>query len=148
MAPWPTSMPSPQPLTLALDLPNPENHPAVPDLCHPSSTQHPGSSDPFRSITTTSGRPAFPNDPINVSARPDPRSQLTPTHSVELHQAPPPQPTYPEVLCLPVLSQSPGLVFVTTRSPKPRTSSIKTPNPQKDPQRSAELPPMPRAYFG
>ncbi|KAH0590961.1 hypothetical protein H2248_001074 [Termitomyces sp. 'cryptogamus'] len=32
---------------------------------------------------------------------------------------------------------------VTTRSPKPRTSSIKPPNPQKDPQRSAELPPMP-----
>ncbi|KNZ78612.1 hypothetical protein J132_11053 [Termitomyces sp. J132] len=37
---------------------------------------------------------------------------------------------------------------VTTRSPKPRTSSIKTPNPQKDPQHSAELLPMPRAYFG
>ncbi|KAH0584586.1 hypothetical protein H2248_010120 [Termitomyces sp. 'cryptogamus'] len=37
---------------------------------------------------------------------------------------------------------------VMTRSPKPRTSFIKPPNPQKDPQRSAELPPMPRAYFG
>ncbi|KNZ76010.1 hypothetical protein J132_00687 [Termitomyces sp. J132] len=35
------------------------------------------------------------------------------------------------------------LASVTTRSPKPRTSSIKPPNPQKDPQRSAELPPMP-----
>ncbi|KAG5728271.1 hypothetical protein E4T56_gene19100 [Termitomyces sp. T112] len=45
---------------------------------------------------------------------PDPRSQLTPTHSVKLHQAPPPQPTYPEVLrYLPVLSQSPGLISVS-----------------------------------
>ncbi|KAG5724704.1 hypothetical protein E4T56_gene3646 [Termitomyces sp. T112] len=34
-------------------------------------------------------------------------------------------------------------VSVTTRSPKHRTSSIKPPNPQKDPQRSAKLPPMP-----
>ncbi|KNZ78881.1 hypothetical protein J132_09565 [Termitomyces sp. J132] len=75
-----------------------ETTPAVSDLCHPSSTQHPGSSDLFRSITTTLGRPAFPNDPINVSARPDPRSQPTPAHSIELCQAPPPQLTYPKVL--------------------------------------------------
>ncbi|KNZ72078.1 hypothetical protein J132_04359 [Termitomyces sp. J132] len=39
-------------------------------------------------------------------------------------------------------------ITVTTRSPKPRTSSIKPPNPQKDPQCSTELPPMPCAYFG
>ncbi|KAG5350105.1 hypothetical protein C0989_012698 [Termitomyces sp. Mn162] len=50
------------------------------------------------SIITTSGQPAFPNDPINVSARPNPRSQPTPAHSVELCQAPPPQPMYPKVL--------------------------------------------------
>ncbi|KNZ78583.1 hypothetical protein J132_11153 [Termitomyces sp. J132] len=112
-APWPTSVPSPQPLTLTLDLPNPRTTPAVPNLRHPSSTQHPGSSDLFRSITTTSGRPAFPNDPINVSAWPNPRLQPTPAHSVELRQAPPPQPTYLEVLRLPVLSQSPGLISVS-----------------------------------
>ncbi|KAG5726615.1 hypothetical protein E4T56_gene5589 [Termitomyces sp. T112] len=45
-----------------------------------------------------------------------------------------------------VIQTDPG--SVTTHSPKPHTSSIKPPNPQKDPQRSAELPPMPRAYFG
>ncbi|KAG5334803.1 hypothetical protein C0989_003062 [Termitomyces sp. Mn162] len=78
--------------------PKPREPPPVPDIHHPSPTQHPGSSDLFRSITTTSGRPAFPNDPINVSARPDTRSQPTPTCSVELRQAPPPQPTYPKVL--------------------------------------------------
>ncbi|KAG5719718.1 hypothetical protein E4T56_gene18512 [Termitomyces sp. T112] len=61
----------------------------------PSSTKHP---DLFRSITTTSGQPTFSNDPINISARHDPRSQPTPAPSVELRQAPPPQPTYPEVL--------------------------------------------------
>ncbi|KAG5724418.1 hypothetical protein E4T56_gene15955 [Termitomyces sp. T112] len=54
---------------------------------------------------TTSGRLAFPNDPINVSAWPNPRSQPTPAHSVELRQAPPPQPAYPKVLRV-----SPGLV--------------------------------------
>ncbi|KAG5722475.1 hypothetical protein E4T56_gene2870 [Termitomyces sp. T112] len=37
---------------------------------------------------------------------------------------------------------------VMTRSLKPRTLSINPPNPQRDPQCSAELPPMPRAYFG
>ncbi|KAG5726042.1 hypothetical protein E4T56_gene1250 [Termitomyces sp. T112] len=42
--------------------------------------------------------PAFPNDPNNVSAWPDPRLQPTPAHSVKLCQAPPLQPTYPEVL--------------------------------------------------
>ncbi|KAG5718052.1 hypothetical protein E4T56_gene14713 [Termitomyces sp. T112] len=47
---------------------------------------------------TTSGRPAFPNDPINISAWPNPRSQPTPTHSVELHQALPPQLMYSKVL--------------------------------------------------
>ncbi|KAG5716800.1 hypothetical protein E4T56_gene20974 [Termitomyces sp. T112] len=76
----------------------PGTTPAVPDLRHPSSTQHPGSSDPFQSITTTSGQPAFPNDPNNVSAQPDPRSQPTPAHSIKLCQAPPPQLTYPKVL--------------------------------------------------
>ncbi|KAG5720058.1 hypothetical protein E4T56_gene5645 [Termitomyces sp. T112] len=85
-----------------------EPPPLFPIFATPSSTKHP---DLFRSITTTSGQPAFSNDPINVSAQHDPRSQLTPAPSVELRQAPPPQPTYPKVLrYLPVLSQSPGLV--------------------------------------
>ncbi|KNZ72667.1 hypothetical protein J132_02100 [Termitomyces sp. J132] len=90
--------------------PKPREPPPVPDIHHPSPTQHPGSSDLFRSITTTSGRPAFPNDPINVSARPDTRSQPTPTCSVELRQAPPPQPTYPKVLQYLI---SPGLISVS-----------------------------------
>ncbi|KAG5728250.1 hypothetical protein E4T56_gene19061 [Termitomyces sp. T112] len=72
--------------------------PAIPNLRHPSLTQHPASSDLFRSITTTSGQPAFSNDPINISARHDLQSQPTPAHSVKPRQAPPPQPTYPEVL--------------------------------------------------
>ncbi|KAG5718771.1 hypothetical protein E4T56_gene2727 [Termitomyces sp. T112] len=76
----------------------PRTPPAVPNLRHPSSTQHPGSSDLFRSITTTSGQPAFSNDPINISARHNPQSQPTPAPSIELRQAPPPQPTYPKVL--------------------------------------------------
>ncbi|KAG5348153.1 hypothetical protein C0989_010192, partial [Termitomyces sp. Mn162] len=41
-----------------------------------------------------------------------------------------------------------SFIPVMTRSPKPRTSSINPLNPQRDPQRSAELPPMPHAYFG
>ncbi|KNZ76458.1 hypothetical protein J132_10433 [Termitomyces sp. J132] len=86
-----------------------EPPPLFPIFATPSSTKHP---DLFRSITTTSGQPAFSNDPINVSAQHDPRSQPTPAPSVELRQAPPPQPTYPKVLWyLPVLSQSPGLVL-------------------------------------
>ncbi|KAG5720991.1 hypothetical protein E4T56_gene13934 [Termitomyces sp. T112] len=95
-----------------------EPPPLFPIFATPSSTKHP---DLFRSITTTSGQPTFSNDPINVSARHNPQSQLTPAPSVELRQAPPPQPTYPEVLrylisvsqsylSLPVLSQSPSLV--------------------------------------
>ncbi|KAG5724891.1 hypothetical protein E4T56_gene12537 [Termitomyces sp. T112] len=72
-----------------------EPPPLFPIFATPSSTKHP---DLFRSITTTSGQPAFSNDPINVSARHNPQSQLTPAPSVELRQAPPPQPTYPEVL--------------------------------------------------
>ncbi|KAG5722477.1 hypothetical protein E4T56_gene2869 [Termitomyces sp. T112] len=36
MAPWPTSVPAPQPLTLTLGLPNPENHPH----CSQSSPPH------------------------------------------------------------------------------------------------------------
>ncbi|KAG5719676.1 hypothetical protein E4T56_gene2047 [Termitomyces sp. T112] len=63
---------------------------------------------------TTSGQPAFSNDPINVSARHDLQSQPTPAHSVKPRQAPPPQPKYPKVLrYLPVLSQSPGLISVS-----------------------------------
>ncbi|KAG5727624.1 hypothetical protein E4T56_gene12317 [Termitomyces sp. T112] len=85
-----------------------EPPPLFPIFATPSSTKHPNL---FRSITTTSGQPAFSNDPINVSARHDPRSQPTPAPSVKLRQAPPPQPTYPKssgisqsYLSLPVLS--------------------------------------------
>ncbi|KAG5727488.1 hypothetical protein E4T56_gene12005 [Termitomyces sp. T112] len=72
-----------------------EPPPLFPIFATPSSTKHP---DLFRSIMTTSGQPAFSNDPINISARHDPQSQPTPAPSVELRQAPPPQPTYPKVL--------------------------------------------------
>ncbi|KAG5735337.1 hypothetical protein E4T56_gene11055 [Termitomyces sp. T112] len=43
------------------------------------------------------GDPHSPMIP-STSAWPDPQLQPTPAHSVELRQAPPPQPTYPEVL--------------------------------------------------
>ncbi|KAG5730754.1 hypothetical protein E4T56_gene3510 [Termitomyces sp. T112] len=121
--------PSPEPLHIVHQLLNPQKTPNAPlNFCpcpapilansdtspansdgplanfgaFPTATDtYPGSSDLFQSITTTSGQPAFPNDPINVSARLDPRLQPIPAHSIELRQAPPPQLTYPKVLWYP-----------------------------------------------
>ncbi|KAH0587584.1 hypothetical protein H2248_006360 [Termitomyces sp. 'cryptogamus'] len=69
--------------------------------CPAATDTYPGLPKPREPpplITTTSGQHAFSNDPSNISARHDLRSQLTPAHSVKPRQAPPPQPTYPEVL--------------------------------------------------